>query len=308
MHILVVIPVHNRPALIQQALDSVSLQTCRPHSVIVVDDGSTDNTPAAIHAWMDRHPDFPIQLIRTQNKGASAARNLGVTSASGEIEAVAFLDSDDLWPVDFLERGSDALSSRTDAVAASTDREFVWVDESRRTHASLETLPHNPWLWMIVHDAGIGSCSLFRLSAFRAAGGYPEEIPTGHDTVLFGRIAAQGNWLHLPGNATIFQRSSSGNSRTHSGHLHQRYPDYLYWWAEASDQLWREAPPDKNMDPLGKKNLALRWSKAARQALKANKPVQARLYLAKAITLCPWSLKYRQKWLASFFKRYPNAT
>lgn len=90
MEFSVIIPVYNRERLIEKALDSVFAQTFDDFEVIVVDDGSTDQTAEVVRA----HPSS-VQLIRQENSGPGAARNTGIEAASGEY--VAFLDSDDKW-------------------------------------------------------------------------------------------------------------------------------------------------------------------------------------------------------------------
>ncbi len=99
----VVIPTHNRSALLRAALDSVQNQTFKQYEVIVVDDGSTED----LRAVVGTHPARP-QLIRSPNQaGPAAARNCGVRAANGEL--IAFLDSDDLWLPTKLERFVAAL-------------------------------------------------------------------------------------------------------------------------------------------------------------------------------------------------------
>ena len=86
----VVIPTYNRADFICDAIDSVLNQTHSNIEIIVVDDGSTDNTSAVLEKYQDR-----IKIIRQENQGCSAARNSGIRFCSGNY--VAFLDSDDKW-------------------------------------------------------------------------------------------------------------------------------------------------------------------------------------------------------------------
>jgi glycosyltransferase involved in cell wall biosynthesis len=94
--ISVIIPAYNYARYLSEAIDSVFAQTYPALEVIVVDDGSTDETPAVLAAYGDR-----IRAIRLQNQGVSAARNTGISAARGEY--VAFLDADDLWQPAKLE-------------------------------------------------------------------------------------------------------------------------------------------------------------------------------------------------------------
>jgi len=94
--ISVVIPVYNREGFIARALDSVLAQTLRPLEVIVVDDGSCDNTPKILESYHDK-----IHVITQENAGVSAARNSGIKAAKGTW--ICLLDSDDVWHHDKLK-------------------------------------------------------------------------------------------------------------------------------------------------------------------------------------------------------------
>ena len=101
--VTVIIPVYNREEYLRAALDSVFLQTRLPDEVIVVDDGSTDNTPAVAESYPE------VTLLRQSNSGVSVARNRAVEAATSEW--VAFLDSDDLWQPTKLELQMAALEA-----------------------------------------------------------------------------------------------------------------------------------------------------------------------------------------------------
>ena len=88
-----IIPVHNRAALLREAVASVLAQTYRPIEVVVVDDGSTDDTPAAADALAAAHPDS-IRVLHQSNTGAGLAREAGRQVAKGEF--IQYLDSDDV--------------------------------------------------------------------------------------------------------------------------------------------------------------------------------------------------------------------
>jgi glycosyltransferase involved in cell wall biosynthesis len=86
----VVIPTYNSAALLREAIQSVLSQTYADFEVVVVDDGSTDNTESVVHSFGDQ-----VCYVKQQNQGAGAARNHGIKRSRGEY--VAFLDADDLW-------------------------------------------------------------------------------------------------------------------------------------------------------------------------------------------------------------------
>ncbi len=88
--ISVVVPTYNRAWALERALESLFAQTLSPLEIVVVDDGSSDNTPLILKSYQDR-----ISVIRTENRGVSHARNVGIKASRGEW--IAFLDSDDVW-------------------------------------------------------------------------------------------------------------------------------------------------------------------------------------------------------------------
>lgn len=95
--ISVVIPLYNKEKSIAQTLECMLNQTYKDFEVIVVDDGSKDNSAAIVEAFNDER----IRLVRQKNGGVSAARNRGTAEARGEY--VAFLDADDIWKQNHLE-------------------------------------------------------------------------------------------------------------------------------------------------------------------------------------------------------------
>ena len=92
----VVIPTYNRSNMVCEAIDSALSQSLQPHEIIVIDDGSIDDTALVLKKYGNR-----IRYNRQENKGVSAARNIGLSQATGEY--IAFLDSDDLWDPRKLE-------------------------------------------------------------------------------------------------------------------------------------------------------------------------------------------------------------
>lgn len=126
----VVIPTYNRARLLPGALDSVRNQTYRPIELLVVDDGSTDETQRLLQQWAQENPDdetFTLRLLAQAHGGAPAARNLGLIESRGEF--IQFLDSDDLFHPRKLERLVRILQD--DPSAEYTWSDWTIVDDAR---------------------------------------------------------------------------------------------------------------------------------------------------------------------------------
>ena len=121
----VIIPTHNREHLLPRALNSIAAQTQTPLEVIVVDDGSTDDTIATLRR---EYPD--VVLFEEPHRGVSAARNHGIHASRGDW--IAFLDSDDEWRPEKLARQDAALVSTPTVLLCHTDE--VWIRNGVRVN------------------------------------------------------------------------------------------------------------------------------------------------------------------------------
>lgn len=110
----VILPTYNRAQLVQEATESVLSQTFGDFELIVVDDGSTDDTATVLSGLDNR-----LRYVAIAHGGASAARNAGLARARGPL--IAFLDSDDLWQPHFLQQAIDSLAGADSAGFAYTD-------------------------------------------------------------------------------------------------------------------------------------------------------------------------------------------
>jgi glycosyltransferase involved in cell wall biosynthesis len=191
-----IIPVFNGSATLRQAIDSVLDQSSCGLELIVVDDGSTDSTPAIIESY-----GTSVQQIRQANAGPAAARNAGVRSARGEY--LAFLDADDRWLPGMLDRSIVMLDSDPGCVMAYSN--LLMVDSDGRglaaylisgeyAHApSMEEILARMWPIM-------PSAALIRRSAFDACGGFVEDFRGAgfEDAFLWLRLREQGHFRYIP--------------------------------------------------------------------------------------------------------------
>ena len=98
----VIIPLYNKAPYVKKALESVCHQTYSDYELIVINDGSTDDSCMIAEKYLQGMDGINYQLITQENAGVSAARNNGVAQASGEY--ISFLDADDWWEPTFLEK------------------------------------------------------------------------------------------------------------------------------------------------------------------------------------------------------------
>ena len=128
----VVIPCYNRKNVIIRAINSVINQTFKDYEIIIVDDGSTDDTDAVVEDFMKANPSVDIQYIKQKNEGPSSARNKGVNHSNGEY--IAFLDSDDGWEPYKLEEQMNFMEKNKDVAITGTNYNIV-TNSIRQKHA-----------------------------------------------------------------------------------------------------------------------------------------------------------------------------
>lgn len=289
----VIIPVFNRPGQVLDALESIRLQTAVPSQLIVVDDGSTDDTAKVVQDWMKRAClDFGAHMHQQPNRGPAAARNAGV-EAAGPCEVIAFLDSDDLWPVDYLERACHTLKSHHEAVAVSVDRLDIDLGTGRRRLKRMTKATGNITRYL-VEQGPIGTPNTaIRRSAFIAVGGYDPYQPVGEDYQLMLRLSLLGPWQHTSGDPVIVRRSL-GQSAKYGHQLSRQHADRRYRLALVLDQFitaegGAEAVPTRSW----KRRLGRLWFAAGRQMAGLDRRCEAAQCFERACQLLPLHLRAR---------------
>lgn len=183
----VIIPTFNRAYCLPRTVDSVLWQSHHNVEVMVVDDGSTDETQRLIH---DRYQgDKRVRYIHQSNQGVSAARNTGIEHSMGAY--VAFLDSDDLWKSWKLELQLACLDRFPQAGMVWTDMEAINVDGAVTDARYLRKM-YSAWRWFDMAELFADSCSLGSLSASLPHQMVGEKLYTGD---IFSPMI-MGNMVH----------------------------------------------------------------------------------------------------------------
>lgn len=189
----VVIPVFNGEKYIGDAIESVITQTCKPFQIIVIDDGSTDETENIVKSKIDNSP-IPIVYIKKQNGGLSSARNAGIKACSSQY--IALLDADDLWEQTKLEKQIAIFQSSKNELGV------VYCDytniDSLGEHLEnfccfkLDTEVKGHVFEKLLYGnkvASSGSGVLVRKECFDEVGLFDESLPTCEDWDMWLRIS-----------------------------------------------------------------------------------------------------------------------
>lgn len=186
----IIIPLYNKAPYIRKALESVMAQTFTDYELIIIDDGSMDNSAAICE---DVLHSTPYTLHSTPNHGVSAARNRGVAESTGEY--LCFLDADDWWEPTYLEEMDRLIRDYPDAALYAMN--YIYYKPGK-THVAI-TKTQTGYINYPQAYLDNGAMMVFTSSSsssrkvFDEMGGFPEGIKLGEDFLLWAKIA-----MHYP--------------------------------------------------------------------------------------------------------------
>lgn len=285
----VVIPTRNRAAYIQQALQSVFAQTIGDYEIIVVDDGSTDETARVLQPL---HRQERIRYFAQEPRGVSAARNFGVSRSAGTY--IAFLDSDDLFLPSKLEKQLEVFKAQPQLGFVhcwfskfSDDGRDLGIRNTSRFRGRI--YPDLLLEWSVLMAM---PCMLMRKAAFEVAGGFDVHMTWAEDLDLWRRMARQFE-VNLVPEALVKVRvhaDSTSFDKSKAGEGFVRYLDKaLHEDRSLSEGFRREAR-------------ARMYTKLAQNLLGEGGPAQmriARQHATLAVQQQPLRLAGWLTWLAS---------
>jgi glycosyltransferase involved in cell wall biosynthesis len=220
VRVTVAVCLRDGAAFIGEALGSVLDQTVGDYEILVVDDGSVDGAADFLEAWI-RDP--RLTVLRTPSRGLGAARGLAMARAAGEW--IAFLDQDDTWRPEKLERFLEAAAACPEAALLFSDVRLV--DEAgaplgtlsgRFAFADLDLAPGTAEIELLTRGNFIDASAAFvRREAVLEAGGFDPRLRYVEDFALWLRLARRRRFLCVPGILST--------RRIHAGQFTQSFPE-----------------------------------------------------------------------------------
>lgn len=233
----VVIPAFNAGKFIEQAVDSVLAQTYSNYEIIIVDDGSSDDTVERLRSYGDK-----VTVISQPNRGVSSARNAGIMRARGEW--IAFLDADDYWEPEKLEKQVNFIKQNPDMILVHTGKRLF--DEKGTVEydeASYHQLRQSAdFRSLLVRNCINTSSVMVRKDIVVEAGMFDSTIRHFEDQDLWLRLAKKGRFGYIP--EDLFHYRIHGTQATSltsafcegglkvirkNRHLISSLPEYLAW-------------------------------------------------------------------------------
>ncbi len=229
MRVSVVIPAYNAAAFIEKTLDSVRAQTCRDYEVIVVDDGSKDDTKGVVDRWLERHK-VPGSCIRQENKKIAGARNTGMRAARGEF--IALLDHDDLWYPEKLARTLAEFEAHPEADLVGHHINVTKDGRRVRTARKGPAVPKMYERLLFTGNALAPSAVVFRKDKALSIGGFREdpEFNTVEDYDFWMRLSRVGTFRFLDkalAEYPVVENSASSRVEYHHSNMETLIRDHF---------------------------------------------------------------------------------
>jgi glycosyltransferase involved in cell wall biosynthesis len=246
-------PAFNSSVFISEAIDSVIKQTYPHWELIVVDDGSTDNTKEIVENYMRK--DNRIIYFYQENCGPAAARNRGIQISKGRY--IAFLDSDDIWYADKLEKQMHFIDSHPGYVVYGGAM-YIWEkpggfleSSESKTFKSFDTIRENLEYFLFHPNLTITSAVLLEKSMLERVTLFDESLESSEDDHLYFRLAAQ--YKFFPLNDPVYYR------RRHAKNIMKKFslPDVVGNRFLAVEKFVREAPAE--ILPNAKSHILSYW-------------------------------------------------
>ncbi|MEM7713899.1 MAG: glycosyltransferase family A protein [Cyanobacteria bacterium P01_A01_bin.68] len=205
--VTIVLPAYNASEYLAETINSVFSQTYKDFELLVIDDGSTDNTRDIVNDFCQR--DSRIRLISQENQGVSVARNNGIKMAKGKY--IAFLDSDDLWVPNKLARHVEHLQANPKLGLSFARVEFLSFDGKSTGNYSNPRMINISAKDLYEENAAVTpSNAVISRTALEQVGGFDGELSGAADAELFLRLKCHGWEVEGINEVLVLYRTSLG--------------------------------------------------------------------------------------------------
>lgn len=308
MEISVVIPLYNKKDTIVAAIESILAQSILPKEIIVVNDGSTDESEKLV----EQIDSSLITVINQVNSGVSVARNKGIESA--KYEWIAFLDGDDLWLPEYLEEIHKIRAQVGNASVLATA--YFLQSRLEKKSITLNNLPFDSEIGELTNYFEVASTSnppiwssavVIKKSALETVNGFPLDVHSGEDLLTWARLASQFTIGYARNPLSVFRLDDAHTYKNKPKRIPSS-PDLVF---EGLEKIYEQHKSLKGLKAylahwkIMRANIYIRLrksGKAVRELKKAlrYKPFKVKIYIFFMIALLPVKNKNR---IFSFFSK-----
>lgn len=257
----VVVPCYNGMPYLPQSLDSALAQTHRSLEIIVVDDGSRDDSAACVQGYIQRFPDRGLRLIQQANAGEPAARNAGIRASQGAW--VAMLDTDDWWEPAKLEKQLATASAMGEDCVLVHTGVMGHLPDGRLSPSPLTTARVGRCTAALLGNGSIGHPSiLVRRQALERIGGYDISFKQACDIDLYFRLSAVGSFAYVPEHLLHYryhERQMSASQVRQVGYHHRAVRQFFQAHPEMAQQIGPERIEAALVEHVAVKLESLYW-------------------------------------------------
>ena len=288
--VLVIVPTFNRSKYLIEAMDSVFQQTYRPIELLVVDDGSTDDTAEVLAKWISNHqndPTFQIIFYRQKNQGACAARNHGLMLSKGEF--VQLLDDDDIMYPQKITKQVKYLRDHPEIDIVACNLDYLSANLQYITKSNLRG-PHadEPFHHYIIRQDIMNFAPVYRRQVLLNVEGWGVGLPCGQDTDLIAGLAISGARF------TVTHDSLGGVRCHNNGRLtdavrFSRSKEARYYDVDLFKRIMSYAESMDKADNTFRDLVAVRLLETSRVYFRRFMPTRAQLCLRQAHQFSPKS-------------------
>lgn len=270
--VTVIIATYNAIAYLPSTVDSVIQQTFTDFEVLIVDDGSTDETVE----WVSKLVDPRVRLISQANQGVAVARNQGIMGAQGEY--VAFLDADDLWEPTKLEKQVKCLEENPQVGLVNTS--IVNIDEQGKPLGAVNApdVEGNVLKYIVEENLILcGSAPMVRRSCLEAVQGFDQKLMSAEDWDLWIRLAARYDFAVVREPLVLYRQHLNSKSNNIERHLKHRL--------KVIDKTFETVA--RNLQPLKQRSVGRAYLSVAWKLLVQKDYKTSTMYRQKALSYYP---------------------